>query len=110
MTPPGDARWKGARMHEQSGRHVIRGSGADGRGCPAPGATVSLRTAARVLGISPSDAEELAEAEEFPCGVVQSADGYRVPFRSLLRVLRSQVRPVAGPRPWPRNNDEKDRP
>ncbi len=59
------------------------------RGGGAPAATVGLPTAARVLGISPDDADGLALRGEFPCSVIQTAEGYRVPFAALLRVLRS---------------------
>lgn len=97
-------------MREQSERHGTRGSGAGSRSGPAPAATVSLQTAARVLSISPSGAHELAEADEFPCGVVQGPDGYRMPFESLLRVLRSHARSLSGPRSRPHDSDEKGMP
>lgn len=110
MTLPDGAGRKGARVHEQSGRHGNRSSGAGSRGGPAPAATVSLRTAARVLGISSSEAQALAEADAFPCGVIQRPDGYRVPFGVLLRVLRSRARSVSGPRSRPHDGDEKGMP
>ena len=63
------------------------------RGQPAtPPATVALATAARALGISPQDACDLAERGEFPCPVVESGDGYRVPFAALLKLLEPSSR------------------
>lgn len=56
---------------------------------PATAATVGLATAARVLGLSPATALALAEHEQFPCSVIKTTAGFRVPFGSLLRVLRS---------------------
>jgi len=53
----------------------------------SPPATVALATAARALGISPHDACDLAERGEFPCQVVKSGGGYRVPFAALLGLL-----------------------
>jgi hypothetical protein len=60
-----------------------------GNGPVTAATTVRLATAAHVLGISPASAQELAEREEFPCNVIWTSDGYRVPFAALLRVLRS---------------------
>jgi hypothetical protein len=57
--------------------------------CPATAATVGLATAARMLGLSPAAALALAEGEQFPCNVIKTTAGYRVPFASLMRVLRS---------------------
>jgi hypothetical protein len=62
---------------------------------PAPTATVGLLTAARALGISPDDAVGLARRGEFPCSVIETGEGYRVPFAALLRVLGSG--PVRNP-------------
>jgi hypothetical protein len=49
--------------------------------------TIGLMTAARVLGISSDEASDLAGRGEFPCNVIETGDGYRVPFAALLRVL-----------------------
>jgi hypothetical protein len=78
--------------------HRRAGSSATGNWTgSAPGATVSLQTAAHALSISPADAQRLAEAGAFPCDVVRSGGGYRIPFRALLHVLRSS--PGTGPGP-----------
>jgi hypothetical protein len=58
-------------------------------GDPPPAATVGLTTAARALGISPKDADSLARRGEFPCIVIETGEGYRVPFAALLRALGS---------------------
>jgi hypothetical protein len=52
-------------------------------------AMVGLPTAAHMLGISQADAADLAKRDEFPCVVIRTHDGYRVPFAAVLRVLRS---------------------
>jgi hypothetical protein len=56
---------------------------------PATAATVGLATAARLLGLSRATALALAEDEQFPCNVIKTTTGFRVPFASLVRVLRS---------------------
>jgi hypothetical protein len=58
-------------------------------GVPPLAATVGLMTAARVLGINPDDADGLARRGEFPCSVIETGEGYRVPFAALLRALGS---------------------
>jgi hypothetical protein len=50
--------------------------------------TVSLSTAARMLGISHADALELIDRGEFPCGVLWTSEGHRVTFAALLQALR----------------------
>ena len=67
------------------------------QGChPAPAATVGLMTAARALGISPDEADDLARRGEFPCNVIATGEGYRVSFAALLRVLSSGPIRAAG--------------
>jgi hypothetical protein len=58
-------------------------------GDPPSATTVGLTTAARALGISPDDADGLARRGEFPCSVIETGEGYRVPFAALLRALGS---------------------
>jgi hypothetical protein len=57
------------------------------RGHVEPTATIGLMAAARMLGISPDEASDLAGRREFPCNVIETGDCYRVPFAALLRVL-----------------------
>ncbi len=58
-----------------------------------PAATIGLMTGARVRGISSDEASDLAGRGEFPCDVIETGDGYRVPFVALLGVLdRGPVR------------------
>jgi hypothetical protein len=52
-------------------------------------ATIGLLTAAHMLGISQADAADLAKRDEFPCVVIRTHDGHRVPFAAFLQVLRS---------------------
>ena len=68
-------------------------------GSPATAATVRLATAAHALGISQAAAHELADRGEFPCNVIQTSDGYCVPFAALLRLLRSGRGKHTGPGP-----------
>jgi hypothetical protein len=76
-------------MNEPAARPLRRESPRrQGRAHPAPAATVGLITAARVLGISPDEAHNLAKHGDFPCNVIEASDGYRVSFTALLRVLR----------------------
>jgi hypothetical protein len=41
-----------------------------------------------MLGISLSDAQNLAERGQFSCGMLWTSDGYRVTLAALIRVLR----------------------
>src|SRR5205823_2487875 len=52
-------------------------------------ATVSVITDARVLGIASGEARNLARRGAFPCDVIETGKGYRVPFTGLLGLLRS---------------------
>lgn len=56
-------------------------------GRSAPASTVALATAAGMLGIGPDDAVSLAAIGAFPCSVIQTREGYRVPFAALMRLL-----------------------
>lgn len=58
--------------------------------CPAPRGTVGLLTAARVLGLEPAHARDLAACGVFPCAVITTAGGYRVSFEALVRLLRDR--------------------
>lgn len=64
---------------------------------PAGATTVRLATAAHALGICQAAARDLAERGEFPCTVIKTSDGYRVPFAALLRILRSTHGKRTGP-------------
>lgn len=66
------------------------------RGRMAPAATVGLMIAACALGIVPGHARGLAESGAFPCSVIETREGYRVPFDALIRVLRRRPLPGAG--------------
>lgn len=66
------------------------------RGRLASGTTVSPRTAARVLGLAPDQALDLAAHGMFPCKVITTSDGYRVPFGALVDHLRDRLRSRAG--------------
>ena len=76
---------------DESAIRPVRGEPLHGQhgGYPGPTATVGLMTAARALGISPDDADDLARRDEFPCSVIQTGEGYRVLFAALLRALNS---------------------
>ena len=57
--------------------------------CSAPATTVSLPAAAKVLGFTPDQAHDLAARGVFPCNVITTADGYRVPFGALMHLLKN---------------------
>jgi hypothetical protein len=61
-----------------------------------PAVTVSLSTAARMLGLPPEQARNLAAREAFPCSVIATVDGYRVPFAALMHLLKSRRSGSAG--------------
>ncbi len=50
-------------------------------------ATVGLPAAARTLGISPEQAGGLAVCGAFPCAVIETSCGLRVPTAALSQVL-----------------------
>lgn len=77
------------------GRRGSPGLGSE----PATAATVGLATAAHALGFSLATARTLAEHDVFPCSVIRTMDGYRVPFAALVRVLRSARADCAEPAP-----------
>lgn len=56
----------------------------------APTATVSLPTAARMVGLMPDQACDLAASGAFPCSVIATVHGYRVPFAALMHHLKSR--------------------
>jgi hypothetical protein len=56
-------------------------------GRATPAATVALPAAACALGMSHSEAAGLAARGAFPCSVVESGQGYRVPIAALMAVL-----------------------
>jgi hypothetical protein len=68
-----------SQAHDASLRQVT--------GRTAPAATVALPTAACALGMSHSEAAGLAARGAFPCSVVESGQGYRVPIAALMAVL-----------------------
>ena len=92
------------------GERPGQGSAPQNPGAARRTATVSLPAAARTLGIRLSDARDLAEAGQFPCQVIRTEDRYRVPFGTLVRVLRSQLRPGSGSGPWPTDSDKSSQP
>jgi hypothetical protein len=73
-------------------------------------ATVSLPAAARTLGIPVSDTRDLAEAGRFPCQVIRTEGGCRVPFGALVRVLRIRLRLGSGSGSWPPDSDKSSLP
>ncbi len=89
---------KEADLMDESAIRPFRGDPSRRQhGChPAPAATVGLMTAARALGISPDEADDLARRGEFPCNVIETGEGYRVSFAALLRVLGSGPVRTAG--------------
>jgi len=89
---------KEADLMDESAIRPFRGDPSRRQhGChPAPAATVGLMTAARALGISPDEADDLAGRGEFPCNVIATGEGYRVSFAALLRVLSSGPIRAAG--------------
>jgi hypothetical protein len=52
--------------------------------------TVGLLTAARVLGLGPDQARDLAARGAFPCSVITTADGYRVSFVALVHLVKNR--------------------
>ncbi len=88
-------------LEPRSEGHRIAGGGSS----PATSATVGLATAALALGINPATAEAIAEHDEFPCQVIRTNDGYRVPFAALLPLLRSRSDRSAGQTPGPGHPD-----
>jgi hypothetical protein len=53
----------------------------------SPAATVALPAAACALGMSHAEAAGLAARGAFPCSVVESGEGYRVPVAALVAIL-----------------------
>ena len=59
--------------------------------------TISLMTAAQILGIGRTKAYELARHGEFPCLVIRVGDLYRVSTTDLLRLLGADTEAVHAP-------------
>jgi Helix-turn-helix domain len=59
--------------------------------------TISLMTAAKILGIGRIKAYELARQGEFPCLIIRVGDLYRVSTADLLRLLGTNTGAVQAP-------------
>lgn len=77
-------------------------------GATRPTATARLLASARPLGTF--GARDLDEAGQFPCQVIRTEDGYRVPFGALVRVLRSRLGLGSSSGPWPPDSHENSQP
>lgn len=77
--PPDHSPCAWSQAHDASLRQVS--------GRAAPGSTVALPAAACALGMSYDEAAGLAVRGAFPCSIVESGAGYRVPVAALMAIL-----------------------